>query len=113
MIITMVNQTQHLLLCLGIPSTYLGFRYLTYAVHLCLQNEDYLTSVYKTLYTDIAGHFETSRQNVEHCIRTAVSRCWYHGNREMLLQIAKYPLMMKPTNSEFIDILYHHLKNSV
>ena len=106
----MVKQIQHFLLRLGIPSTYLGFRYLSCAASLCLDNEDYLTSVYKTLYTDVAGHFGTSRQGVEHCIRTAVNRCWYHGNRELLLQLASYPLTGKPTNSEFIDILYHHLK---
>ena len=106
----MISQIQHLLLCLGIPSTYLGFRYLSHAVSICLENEDYLTSVYKALYIDVAKYFETSRQNVEHCIRTAVNRCWYHGNRELLIQIARYPLIGKPTNSEFIDILYHHLK---
>lgn len=106
----MINQIQQLLLQLGIQSTYLGFRYLVYAMYLCLKNEDYLTSVYKTLYIDIAEHFGSSRQNVEHCIRTAVNRCWYHGNREFLMQIAKYPLTGKPANGEFIDILYHHLK---
>lgn len=105
----MINQTQQLLLRLGIPSTYLGYRYLSYAITLCMGNEDYLTSVYKVLYIDVAAHFKTTRYNVEHCIRTAINRCWYQGHQELLKEIAKYPLNSRPTNSEFIDILYHHL----
>lgn len=105
----MIKQIQHLLLSLGIPSTYLGFHYLTYALYLCIQNEDCLTSVYKTLYANVAAYYDTSRCNVEHCLRTVVRHCWNHGNLTLLTEIAMYPLKQKPTNSEFIDILYHHL----
>lgn len=105
----MGEKIQNLLLCLGINSTYLGYNYLTYALYLCTQNEDYLTSVYKALYVEVASYFHTTRYNVEHCLRTVVKRCWYQGNQELLKEIAKYPLTDKPTNSEFIDILYHHL----
>lgn len=105
----MVNQIQNLLLSLGIKSTYFGYHYLAYALDLCIQNEDYLMSVYKILYMDVAKHFHTSRYNVEHCLRTVVKHCWEHGNRALLIEIAKYPLSSRPTNSEFIDILYHHL----
>lgn len=41
----MIKQIQNFLLSLGIKSTYLGYRYLAYALYLCLQNEDYLTSI--------------------------------------------------------------------
>mgnify|MGYP000244321314 CR=1 FL=1 len=105
----MIKQIQHLLLRLGIPSTYLGYHYLCYALYLCVQNEDHLTSVYKILYADVADHYNTTRCGVEHCIRTVVKHCWDHGNCDLLKEIAKYPLNQKPTNSEFIDILYHHL----
>lgn len=99
-----------LLLTLGIRSTYRGFWYIRYAIKLCLEDERYLLSVYKTLYTVIADEYQTKQDNVEHCIRTAVSSCWYHGNRDFLRRIARYPLSTKPTNSEFLDILYHYLK---
>ena len=99
-----------LLLTLGIHSTHRGFWYLQYALHLCLENEDYLLSVYKLLYADVSEKFEVSRSSVERCIRTAVSHCYYYGNREYLHEIARYPLTSKPTNSEFIDILYSYLK---
>ena len=98
------------LLTLGIHSTYRGFYYLRHALKLCLQDEDYLLFVYKRLYVDIAKEFRVSRDSVEHCMRTTITYCWNNGNRDFLCGIAKYPLLSKPTNSEFIDILYHHLK---
>lgn len=68
--------------------------------------------LYKTLYVDIAEHFGTSRDNVEHCIRTAISNCWYKGNRELLIKIAGYKLKQKPAIGEFIDILYNYLSQT-
>lgn len=105
----MKNKTTQLLLSLGIRSTYNGFHYLCYALELCISDEDYLLTVYKNLYVDVALHFRTNRSNIEHCIRTVVSYCWERGNRPLLIELAGYPLKDKPTNSEFIDILYHSL----
>ncbi|MCI9546986.1 MAG: hypothetical protein HFH60_09925 [Lachnospiraceae bacterium] len=100
-----------LMLSLGIHSTLKGFHYLKYGLGLCMENEDYLLSVYKDLYPDIAAHFGASQDSVEHCIRTAVYNCWYKGNRKLLFKIAGYELNQKPTNGEFIDILYHYLNS--
>ena len=94
----------------GIRSTYQGFRYLQYALLLCLENDEYLRSICKFLYPDIAKKFSTTVDNVEHCLRTVISYCWYHGNRRFLIDITGYPLSDKPTNSEFLDILYNYLK---
>ncbi|MCI9390554.1 MAG: hypothetical protein HFH56_14210 [Lachnospiraceae bacterium] len=94
---------------LGIRSTLKGYRYLKYGLELCMRDEDYLLAVYKELYPDIAEYFGTTQDGVEHCIRTAVCSCWYKGNRSLLYKIAGYELLQKPTNSEFIDILYHYL----
>lgn len=101
----MTDSITKLLLQLGIRSTYYGFRYLRYALELCLLDEHYLTSVYKTLYSEVAEKFGTSCYNVEHCIRTVISYCWDRGNRDFLITIAGYQLSERPTNSEFIDIL--------
>lgn len=98
-----------LLLRLNIPSTILGHKYLAYALRLCMHDDSYLTSVYKSLYVEVARHYKTTRCNVEHCIRTAIQHCWDHGDTALLSEIALYPLTDKPTNSEFIDILYNHL----
>ena len=50
----MTDNITKLLLQLGIRSTYYGFRYLRYALELCLKDERYLTSVYKTLYSELS-----------------------------------------------------------
>ena len=105
----MTKKISHLLLSLGIPSTRLGHHYLCYALELCLKDEDYLLAVYKLLYVDVARHFNTTRDNVEHCMRTAVSCFWDRGNKDLLSNIAAYPLIEKPTTGEFLDILYHYL----
>ena len=105
----MKNKITDLILRLGIPSTRQGYRYLCRALELCLENEDYLLSVYKTLYVDVAKYYSDSRDNVEHSMRTAINHCWNYGNRELLIKITKYPLTKRPTTGEFLDILYHHL----
>ena len=56
----MDKKIQNLLLRLGINSTYLGHKYLAYALSLCIQNEDYLTSVYKVLCMEVATHYATT-----------------------------------------------------
>ena len=106
----MEKYIRKLLLNLGIRSTYQGFRYLQYALLLCLENDEYLRSICKSLYPDIAKKSSTTVDNVEHCLRTVISYCWYHGNRRFLIDITGYPLSDKPTNSEFLDILYNYLK---
>lgn len=104
-----MDKARTLLLKLGIRSTLKGFHFLLYAMQLCLSDDMYLLSVYKHLYVDVAAHFGTTRDNVDHCIRTAISNCWYKGNRELFISIAGYELKQKPANGEFIDILYNYL----
>lgn len=96
---------------LGIRSTLKGFYYVKYGLELCMEDEDYLLFVYKNLYTKIAIRFDTTQNGVESCIRTVVNNCWYKGNRKLLCEIAGYELTQKPTNGEFIDILYRYLKS--
>ncbi|MCI9197889.1 MAG: hypothetical protein HFH56_11895 [Lachnospiraceae bacterium] len=98
-----------LLLSLGIRTTLKGFHYLRYGLELCMQNDEYLLLVYKWLFSDIAKHYHSSQNNVEHCIRTAVSYCWRKGNRRLLIQLAGHEIDRPPSNSEFINILYNHL----
>lgn len=104
-----MDQIKQLILSLGIRSTYRGFHYLCYALSLCLQNEDYLLSVYTLLYPATAEHFNANPDNVEHCLRTVIAYCWNKGNKRLLIELAGYELTEKPTNGEFLDILYQHL----
>ncbi len=102
-------ETKLLIHKLGISSKYAGFDMLIYAVNLTCENEDMLKSITKKLYPQIAKHFNTSSLCVERNIRTVINVCWEKGNRELLNEIAGYPLKEKPSVSEFIDIIATHL----
>ena len=99
-----------LIRALGIGATYRGYRYLNYGVKLCLRDEDYLLSVSKLLYPQIAKNYHTTSSSVERDIRTVIRVCWERGNRRLLQEIALRPLDSQPTPSEFLDILTAHLR---
>lgn len=104
------KDVERLLRSLGIGATYRGYRYLNYGIRLCLANEDYLLAVSKLLYPQIAKYFHTTSSSVERDIRTAVKVCWERGNLTLLQEIALHPILIRPTSSEFLDILTAHLK---
>lgn len=101
----METKIYFLLHSLGIGAKYRGFRYLAYGIALCMEDEDYLLRVSKTLYPKIAQTFQVSSSCVERDIRTAISVCWTRGNRDLLFSLSVHPVLTKPTNSEFFDIL--------
>lgn len=103
-------EIERLIRSLGISATYRGYRYLTYAIELCLENEEYLLSVSKLLYPQIAKKYCATSSSVERDIRTVVRVCWERGNLLFLQEIALYPLKCRPTSGEFIDILVGHLR---
>ena len=104
-------EIDRLIRSLGIGATYRGYRYLSYGIYLCLQDENYLLSVSKLLYPQIARTFCTTSCSVERDIRTVIKVCWERGNKEYLRELAIYPLADRPPASEFIDILVAHLRN--
>ena len=53
----METEIYFLLHSLGIGAKYRGFRYLAYGIALCMEDEDYLLRVSKTLYPKIAQTF--------------------------------------------------------
>ncbi len=94
---------------LGIGANYRGYRYLSYGVKLCSYNEDYLLSISKLLYPEIAKEFQATSSSVERDLRTVVKVCWERGNKAFLQEIALHPLQDRPTSGEFFDILVGHL----
>lgn len=107
----METKIYFLLHSLGIGAKYRGFRYLAYGIALCMEDEDYLLRVSKTLYPKIAQTFQVSSSCVERDIRTAISVCWTRGNRDLLFSLSVHPVLTKPTNSEFFDILSSYTIN--
>ena len=55
------------------------FAYLAYGIALCMEDEDYLLRVSKTLYTKDRATFSGIVLRVERDIRTAISVCWTRG----------------------------------
>jgi len=108
--IVMEQKIEYLIRSLGIGATYRGYRYLSYGIQLCLENEDYLLSVSKMLYPQIAEHYYTTCYSVERDLRTVIKVCWDRGNKNLLQEIALRPLFNKPPSSEFFDILTAHIK---
>ena len=96
---------------LGIGGNYQGYRYLTHALMLCLEDEDYLLGVSKLLYPEIARIYQTTASSVERNLRTVITVCWERGNRELLQSMSMYPLLGKPTTGEFLDIITGYLKH--
>ncbi len=89
---------------LGITANYSGARFIAYAVFLSVQNEDRLRLVTKQLYPDVANHFDVSVNSVERNIRTSIDIAW-RRNSALLRQLARYPLVKKPSSVQFISIL--------
>lgn len=102
-------EIEYLIRSLGIGATYRGYRYLSYGIKLCVNNEDYLLSISKLLYPEIAKAFQATRSSVERDIRTVIKVCWDRGNRSHLQEIALHPLECRPTSGEFFDILVGYI----
>ena len=105
-------EIERLVRSLGVGATYRGYRYLVYAVALCLQDEDYLLSVSKLLYPKIAHTYCTTSCSVERDIRTVIRVCWDRGGKAYLEKLAMHSLDIRPTAGEFIDILVGYMNHS-
>ena len=106
------HKIQRLVRTLGIGATYRGYRYLNYGIQLCMQDENYLLSVSKLLYPQIAKEYQATSSSVERDIRTVINVCWEKGNRQLLEEISLRPLSARPTSSVFLDILVDHLRQN-
>ena len=60
-----VDDIQDVLLDIGIPSSLLGFMYITYAEQLVLSDPSYMRKITKGLYKAIAEQFNSTPTRVE------------------------------------------------
>ena len=93
---------------LGITSKYRGYFFVTDAIDLVMNAQDKPIKITKDIYPYLARKYKTTPMNIEHNIRTVISVCW-ETNRKRMNEIAGYPLVYKPTNSEFIDMVAYYL----
>lgn len=101
-------QTFELLHRLGITANYGGYFYTAYGVLLAEQQPERLLLVTKWLYVDIARQYKTTWQCVERNIRTVIALAW-ERNPKLLMSLAGYPLVKKPSVGQFIAILTYNL----
>lgn len=77
-------------------------------------DKDYLHYITKSLYVDISKEFATSRECVEKNIRTVINKIWEKSdlNGDIIMKIfGEYYFHHKPTNREFLEVLYDYTKS--
>ena len=93
---------------LGVTSHYKGYFFVADAIRLAMDSQDKPLRITKDIYPYLARKYKTTTLNVEHNIRTVINVCW-KTNRKGMIEIAGYPLIYKPTNSEFVDMIAYYL----
>lgn len=97
----------------GVPAHIKGYMYLREAILLVIENVEFIGSVTKTLYPEIALRFSTTASRVERAIRHAIEVAWVRGNVDAISDIFSYTISYnksKPTNSEFIAMISDRLR---
>ena len=96
---------------LGATSKYKGYYFEAEAVKISMESQERPIRITKDIYPYLAKKFKSTPMNVEHDIRTLINVCWT-VNKDYLDSIAGYPLIYKPTNSEFVDMLAYYLTSN-
>ena len=98
---------------IGVPAHIKGYHYLRKGIIFCVENNDMINSVTKTLYPSIAKWFHTTPSRVERAIRHAIEVAWDRGDVDILNSYFGYTIHNgrgKPTNSEFMAMLSDKIK---
>lgn len=103
-----MKEIHELVRSMGIHATYKGYNYIVHALCLTQEDERRLLYITKQLYPLIAAEFDTNVQCVERNIRTVINSCWKE-QRELVQEACPYTLKLRPSTSEFLDILYWNL----
>ena len=106
--------TKSVLHQLGIGKSYRGYDYILYSLERISHDANSLTCITKILYIDVAHKFQTSSTCVERNIRKVIEVIWKNveENQFWIKRIfgARY-LKTKPSNKEFLELLYEYVKS--
>lgn len=97
----------------GVPAHIKGYHYLRDAIIMCIYKNDYINSITKMLYPDVARRHITTSSRVERAIRHAIEVAWDRGDIDVLNSYFGYTIHNgrgKPTNSEFIAMISDKLR---
>lgn len=93
---------------IGVPAHIKGYQFLRDAILMTMDDNEYINSVTKRLYPEIARRNGTTASRVERAIRHAIEVAWDRGDVDTLNSYFGYTihnLRGKPTNSEFIAMI--------
>ena len=93
---------------IGVPAHIKGYQFLRDAILMTVEDHDYINSVTKRLYPEIAKRNNTTASRVERAIRHAIEVAWDRGDVDTLNSYFGYTihnLRGKPTNSELIAMI--------
>lgn len=93
---------------IGVPAHIKGYQFLRDAILMTMEDSEYINSVTKRLYPEIAKRNGTTASRVERAIRHAIEVAWDRGDVDTLNGYFGYTihnLRGKPTNSEFIAMI--------
>lgn len=93
---------------IGVPAHIKGYQFLRDAILMTMDDNEYINSVTKRLYPEIARRNSTTASRVERAIRHAIEVAWDRGDVDTLNSYFGYTihnLRGKPTNSEFIAMI--------
>ena len=102
-----------LLAQMGMADSLKGYGYLSWAAALACENEGRLFGVGKEIYEPIAGHCETTKENVERLIRHAVESTMSAAGAKGVYTLFGNtidPAKGKPTNAHVIALLAQRLR---
>ncbi len=93
---------------IGVPAHIKGYQFLRDAILMTMEDSEYINSVTKRLYPEIARRNSTTASRVERAIRHAIEVAWDRGDVDILNKYFGYTihnLRGKPTNSEFVAMI--------
>lgn len=97
----------------GVPAHIKGYQYLREAIIMCINDNEVINQITKSLYPQIASKYSTTPSRVERAIRHAIEVAWGRGRHEAVEKIFGYTISAikgKPTNSEFIAMIADKLR---
>ena len=98
---------------MGMSASLKGYGYLSWAAALVCENEERLFCVGREIYEPIAGHCETTRENVERLIRHAIESTMSAARARGVYTLFGNtidPAKGKPTNAHVIALLAQRMR---
>ncbi len=108
-------QVKGILKELGMYKMYKGCEYIVSCIDYIQRNEKAFLPMTKILYVDVAKEHNTSGRCVERDMRNVITAIWQKGANEALMReiFGECNIAKRPTNMEFLMLLYNHVKYNV